>query len=237
MKLIKRLILLIFIILIISTIVIGIYGYLYYREIIEKVPISSKVTEIRNEPSFVKIEDIPDFYKNATVAVEDHRFYKHSALDIIGIIRATVTNAKNKEFQEGGSTITQQVAKNMYFINDNEVVRRKVAEGIVAYELEKNYTKDEILELYINIIYFGDGYYGIKEACNGYLKKDPIDMNLSEATMLAGIPNAPSVYSPTVNKDLCKKRQKKVIRSMVENEYLTQGEADQIDQSFIDNIN
>ena len=91
--------------------------------------------------------------------------------------------------------------------------------------MEKAYSKDEILEIYINTIYFGDGYYGIKEACNGYFKKDPKDMTLYEATMLAGIPNAPSVYAPTVNFNLTKSRQKKVVSSMVENGDLYEDEA------------
>ena len=116
------------------------------------------------------------------------------------------------------------------------MVRRKVAEMFTAIALEKQYSKDDILEMYVNIIYFGNGYYGIREASNGYLKKEPKDMNLSEATMMAGIPNAPSVYAPTVNKELCKQRQKKVIASMVENNYISKEEANGIDSGFIDNI-
>ena len=97
-----------------------------------------------------------------------------------------------------------------------------------AVDLEKNYSKDGILELYINTIYFGDGYYGIKEACNGYLNIDPSEMTLYDCTMMAGIPNAPSVYSPSVNPDLTKSRQKKVIADMVSYGYLSQEEADKI---------
>ena len=98
----------------------------------------------------------------------------------------------------------------------------------MAFKLESEYSKDDILEMYVNTIYFGDGYYGIKEACNGYLDKEPQNMTLYESTMMAGIPNAPSVYAPTVNPDLTKKRQQKVIDSMVEYGYLTQEEADNI---------
>ena len=136
---------------------------------------------------------------------------------------------ENKDFVEGGSTITQQVAKNLYFIStDTNSLYRKIAEIFMAYDLEENYNKDDILEFYVNTIYFGDGYYGVDEACNGYFKKSAKDMSLYEATMLAGIPNAPSVYAPTVNKDLALNRQRKVISTMVENEYLTQEQADEL---------
>ena len=98
----------------------------------------------------------------------------------------------------------------------------------MAFEYEKNCTKDEIFELYVNTSYFGDGYYGIKEACEGYLKKSPKDMTIYDATMLAGIPNAPSVYAPTVNFNLTQSRQKKVVASMLEYEYINQNQADEL---------
>ncbi|MBR3324640.1 MAG: transglycosylase domain-containing protein [Clostridia bacterium] len=227
----------ILIVIIIALAVIGWYGHGYYEKTIAKTPIETKVKEIREEYTFVKSDNIPENYFKAVVAVEDKRYYNHGAADIFGIGRAIVVNTKNKELQEGGSTITQQVAKNMYFIDDDsDVVKRKVAEMFTAMELEKKYSKDEILELYANIIYFGNGYYGINEACQGYLHKDPKDMNLAECTMMAGIPNAPSVYAPTVNKDLCKKRQQKVISSMVDNGDITKELAEKIDSSFIDEI-
>ncbi len=236
MKLIRKILIGILIILVLAIIGLGIYGYKFYKETITKVPLSTKIEEIRNDYTFVKRKQLPKEYLNAIVAVEDRRFYNHGPIDIIGIARATFSNIKNKRLGEGGSTITQQVAKNIYFIEETNVVKRKLGEIFVAIELEKNYEKDDILEIYANTIYFGDGYYGIKEACNGYLKKEPKDMNLAESTMLAGVPNAPSVYAPTANKELCKQRQRKVISSMVEEEYISKETADGIDQSFIDNI-
>lgn len=128
----------------------------------------------------------------------------------------------------GGSTITQQVAKNLYFITETDVVSRKVAEALVAIDLEKKYSKDDILEFYINTIYFGNGYYSIKEASNGYYNKEPRDLSLNEATILAGVPNAPSVYAPNKNPDLAQKRQKKVINDMVTYGYLSQEEANKL---------
>lgn len=128
---------------------------------------------------------LPKYYKDAIIAVEDHRYYNHGAIDIIALGRATISNLKQKDFKEGGSTLTQQTAKNLYFISEGDVLNRKTAEAIMSFELEKKYSKDEILDLYINTIYFGSGYYGIKQACEGYLKKAPADMTLYDATMLA----------------------------------------------------
>ena len=236
MKFIKRLLIILFLIIIVSGVALGMYGYTLYKDKIEEQPISDKVSDIYNNYYFVKIEDVPQDYINAIIAVEDNRYEKHGAIDIKAIIRAIVTNIKNKDLREGGSTITQQVAKNLYFITEKTVVRRKIAEMFMALDLENRYSKDDILEIYINTIYFGDGYYGIKQACNGYLNKEPKDMNLAESTMMAGIPNAPSVYAPTVNKELCRQRQNKVINSMVEYGYITQKEVDEIDQEFINEI-
>ena len=228
MKFIKRLLLFILIIIIIVGSVIFLNGYKLYKTTLSNLSLSDKISEIKDEDSYVSIKDVPKNYVNAIIAVEDHRFREHGAIDVIALLRATVSNIQAKEFNEGGSTITQQVAKNLYFINENDVVSRKIAEALVAFDLEKDYSKDDILEFYMNTIYFGEGYYGIKEASNGYYKKDPKDMNLDESTMLAGVPNAPSVYAPTINPDLAKSRQGKVLRSMVEYGYISQEEADKI---------
>ena len=236
MKIFKRFIIILFVIIVVAAVSLGMYGYTLYEDKIKEQPIADKVSDIENNYYFVSIDEIPEEYLDAIIAVEDHRFKEHGAIDVIGIGRAILTNVKNGELQEGGSTITQQVAKNLYFISEDTVVRRKIAEMFMAIELENKYSKEDILEIYINTIYFGDGYYGIKQACNGYLNKEPKDMNLAESTMMAGVPNAPSVYAPTVNTELCKQRQNKVISSMVEYNYITQEQADNIDQSFIDKI-
>ncbi len=228
MKFIKKLLLLILIIIIIVGSVIFLNGYKLYKTTLSNSSLSSKISEIKNKDSYVSINDVSKDYINAIIAVEDHRFRDHGAIDIIALLRATVSNIQAKEFNEGGSTITQQVAKNLYFINENDAISRKIAEALVAFDLEKNYSKDDILELYMNTIYFGEGYYGIKEAANGYYQKEPKDLNLDESSMLAGVPNAPSVYAPTINPDLAKSRQGKVLRSMVEYGYISQEEADKV---------
>lgn len=136
--------------------------------------------------------------------------------------------------QEGGSTITQQVAKNIFYIEETQPITRKSAEIITSFDLEKYYSKNEIIELYVNTIYFGEGYYGIEEACNGYLGKSTSEMNLADCTMMAGIPNAPSVYAPTVNPDLTRSRQEKVISDMNEYGYLTDEDMQELLDSLDD---
>lgn len=228
MKLFKRLLLFILILLIIVTSIVVINGYNMYKNAINQISLTDKITEIKADDTYVLLDSVPEHFRNAVISVEDRRFEQHGVVDVISIARAIVSNIKSKELREGGSTITQQVAKNIYFITEDDFISRKVAEIFVGIDLEKNYSKNDILELYINTIYFGDGYYGIKEACNGYLNKEPKDMNLDECTLLAGVPNAPSVYAPTNNIDLARSRQKKVISSMVKSNYLTQEESDSL---------
>lgn len=228
MKFIKRLLLFILIILLLIASFIIYNGHAMYKNAISEISLEKKVSNIRSDENFVNIKEVPKYYYEAIIAVEDHRYRQHGAIDIISIGRAIVSNVQAKELNEGGSTITQQVAKNLYFITEDNFVYRKIAELILSFDLENNYSKDEILELYFNTIYFGEGYYGIREASLGYYDKEPKDLTLYEATLLAGVPNAPSVYAPTVNPHLAKSRQGKVLRSMVEYGYLTQEEADKI---------
>lgn len=219
----KLLITFLFIIISVGTIFV-IQGYSLYKETIESMPIAKKIEELKKDKNYVEIENLPKYYLNAVVATEDRRFYDHGAIDIVSIGRAVYVNIRDKELKEGGSTITQQLAKNMYYITEQDGIR-KVAELFTAFDLEKECSKEEILELYVNISYFGDGYYGIGEATKGYLNKEPNDMTLDEATLMAGIPNAPSVYAPTKNPDLAKKRQEHVIKCMVENGYISEEDA------------
>lgn len=228
MKLIKRLILLLIIIVIIVGSIFILNGKKMYDDAIQQTTLDNTVSNIRADSNYIKLKDLPKDYINAIIAVEDHRFRDHGAIDIIAIGRAIWTNVTTFELREGGSTITQQVAKNIFFISEDDIATRKIAEIFAAIDLEKNYSKDDILELYVNTIYFGDGYYGIKEACNGYLDIEPSEMTLYDCTMMAGIPNAPSIYAPTANPELTRSRQKKVISNMVEYGYLSQEEANKL---------
>ncbi len=227
MKFIKKMfIVLIFVILIVGTLFIH-SGYKMYKEAINKCSIDEKVNEIKSKKSYTNIDNIPVMYKNAVISVEDHRFYKHKGIDIIAITRAIINDIKAMNFVEGGSTITQQLAKNMYFTQEKKI-ERKIAEVFMVNDIEKKYKKNEILELYLNSIYFGSGYYTVKDACKGYFNKELIEMTDYECILLAGIPNAPSVYSPNVNLELTKKRQKQVITKMVKCKYLTKEKAAEI---------
>lgn len=195
-------------------------GYDMYKEAIQETPLKEKVEGIKSKANYLKISELPQIYLDAVISVEDHRFYKHSGIDIIAIGRALINDIKAMDFVEGGSTITQQIAKNEYFTQEKKITR-KIAEVFMTYEIENNYSKDEILELYINTIYFGNGYYNIKDACEGYFGKSPNEMTAGECIMLAGIPNAPSVYNPKENPKLAKERQKQVADKMVKYGYLT----------------
>lgn len=228
MKFIRRLLLFILVIIIIIGSVLYLNGNKLYKEKLSEISLENKVSSVRENSNFIKLNSLPTYYKYAVVSVEDRRFYSHGTIDFIALARATFSNIKQKDFKEGGSTITQQTAKNLYLIKEKDVSNRKVAEFLIGRDLEKKYNKDEILELYVNTIYFGDGYYGIQEASKGYFNKDAKDLTLYEATMLAGVPNAPSLYAPTINFHLTQSRQKKVVSSMVETGTLSQEEADKL---------
>lgn len=222
----KILLVLILIILSILAIYIG-QGYKMYKNALDDKPLEEMVQEIRSQKSYTKISNIPDIYKDAVIAVEDHRYYDHKGIDIIAIGRALLNDIRARELIEGGSTITQQLAKNMYFTQD-KTLTRKIAEVFMAKKIESNYNKEEILELYVNYIYYGSGYYDIKSASLGYFDKEPQDLTEGESIMLAGIPNAPSVYNPKVSPRLARERQKQVIDKMVKYGKLSEGKADEI---------
>lgn len=174
----------------------------------------------KQKPNFVPLDKIPLNVKQAIVSVEDSRFYSHFGFDIAGIARAAFVNVQSGEIEEGASTITQQVIKNL-FLSSEQTIGRKIEELILAVDMEQNFTKEEILELYLNTIYFGSDFYGIGEASVGYFDKQPLELNLAEAAMLAGLPNAPSLYSPYVDFMLAKKRQFVVLDAMERSGYIT----------------
>ena len=199
-------------------------GYSLYAEALEEKPLEQRVAEQRAQPGYTALADLPGTYLKAVIAVEDHRFYEHGGIDLLAMGRALWNDLRTWSFAEGGSTITQQLAKNLCFSQEKSIVR-KVAEVFAAWDLERHYSKDEILELYVNSIYFGSGCYNVGSASETYFGKEPKDMTDSECTMLAGIPNAPSVYDPTANPDLALQRQRQVVERMVAEEFLTDGQA------------
>ena len=227
MKLFRKILIILLVLIILAGTICFIIGYSTYSKALEEKPLITRIQEIESSDNFVPFSELPKNYLNAVVAVEDHRFYEHGPIDLIAIGRDIWVNISNGELREGGSTITQQLAKNVV-LSQEETASRKLGEIVAAFDIEKNYSKDEILALYVNTCYFGEGYYGIYEASMGYYNKEPKDLNLDEATMLAGVPNAPSVYAPTVNPDLARKRQEHVLEKMVEYGYITQEEANSI---------
>lgn len=227
MKFIRRLLILLCLCVLCAGGFFAYQGYTRYETAVNKISIDEKVAEVRSNPSYTSIGSLPKTYLDAVVAVEDKRFYEHPGFDVIGIARAIKNNIQAGNLIEGGSTITQQLAKNLY-LDQEQSLTRKFAEGFLTLDLERKYTKKELLELYVNSIYFGDGYYCIADASAGYFGKSPQDMNDYESTMLAGVPNAPSVYAPTVNLELARSRQKKVIQCMVEEQYISKERADTI---------
>lgn len=202
-------------------------GYQMYKNALFEMPLQEKVTEIKSKNNYTSINELPQIYIDAVVAVEDHRFFEHRGIDVVSICRAVFNDIKAMKFIEGGSTITQQLAKNAYFTQEKKITR-KIAEIFMAFEFEKNYSKNEILEFYLNTSYFGEGCYTVKDASKVYFSKEPAEMSDYEAIMLAGIPNAPSVYAPTVNLNLAKERQLQVIQKMIKYEVLTEEEAKKI---------
>lgn len=192
-------------------------GYLKYKNAIDKLSLTDAVEEIRNKENYIKLSDLSSDYKNAVVAVEDHRFYSHNGIDIISMLRATYVNIQSSSLTYGASTITQQVGRLLYFTQEKSPIR-KIAEIFVAFDLEKNYSKDEILELYLNIIYFGNGYTGIYDASYGYFNKSPKYLTFYEATYLAGLPNAPSIYSN--DEKLGEERRLQVVNAMEKYNYI-----------------
>lgn len=169
-------------------------GYGMYREALADRPISQAVEELRATDTYTELDELPQTYLDAVVAVEDHRFYEHGGVDPIAICRAAFNDLRTLSLREGGSTITQQVAKNLFFTQDKHF-ERKVAEVFMAFDLEARYSKREILELYVNSSYFGSGYTGIGQAAPGYLGCDPSDMTDYECALMAGFPNAPELFA------------------------------------------
>ena len=227
MKTIKRILLLCLIVLVVVAGVQLKGGYDKYKAALESRPLSDVITELKGKENYTQYEDVPEIYYKALVAVEDRRFYKHNGFDVIGSARAIYNDIKAWELLEGGSTIAQQLAKNLYFPNDH-TLQRKIAEIFMALKIEDEYEKEDVLEFYVNGIYYGSGYYSIYDASMGYFGKEPKDMTEYECTLLVGIPNAPSIYSLNVRPDLAKKRQEKVVECMVDVEYITEDEGREI---------
>ena len=220
---------LVVLIVIFSLLYLGLYIYVKNNPIDIKINNSYYIydnnSKLVNSMSdeWIKLDNISDKLIRATISIEDKNYYKHHGFDYPRIIKSLYVNIINRNHMQGASTITQQYAKNL-FLDFSKTWRRKFKEAWFTFKLEANYSKDEILEGYLNTINYGN-VYGIENAAHYYFNKSAKDLNLAEASMLAGIPNSPSNYSPLLNETKAKKRQKIVLNSMVKNKYITKNDA------------
>lgn len=205
----------------------GYHGYEMYTSALEEKSVYEMAEDIKSRCRFVEYDELPEFYVNAVIAAEDQRFWKHSGIDILAICRAVLHDIKVMSPEQGGSTITQQLAKNEFFTQEKKL-ERKFAEVFMAFRIEKAFSKEEIFALYANSIYFGSGYYGIDSAAKGYFGKEISELSDYECAMLAGLPNAPSAYSPDASPELARERTAAVLNKMVKADCITEEQAETI---------
>ena len=195
----KLLFKMIIILLVIITGFCGYYGYLgyqIYQDKIQEQSLSERVNQLKSKEDYVTLDQISPIYKEAVLESEDRRFYQHGPVDYYGLARAMLTNLTTFSFKEGGSTITQQLSKNLCLSFEKDL-SRKFAEVFIARDLEKMYNKDEILERNLNITYLGEGNYGIQAASQYYYHIDAIDLNKQQSDILVKTLKRPSVYNPS----------------------------------------
>jgi penicillin-binding protein 1A len=239
---------------IVGLVVIGsvVAGVMVYRSLVQDLPSlaelenyqSSLVTKVYDRHGeliadffiekrmLVALEDVPLYVRQATIAVEDSRFYAHNGIDLLGIMRALWVNLQAGEVREGASTITQQVARTL-FLNRDRTLRRKLREAILARRIEQHFHKDDILRMYMNQIFYGHNAYGVEAAAQIYFGKSAKDLTLAQGALIAGLPQAPNKYSPLKNLDLALQRRAHVLRRMVVEGYLTPEEAHLAEQEPI----
>lgn len=230
LKVVWRILLVLIVLVMLVTGFFAVKGAIMWNDSKKGLSITQAVQNIREDEEFVKFEELPQFYIDAVISVEDRRFFKHNGISVKSIVRAALYDIKTKSLEQGGSTITQQLAKNVWF-SEEKRLERKFAEVWAAFDLEKAFSKNEIFELYVNTIYFGSNYYGIGEAAQGYFGKEPSELSDYECAMLSGLPNAPSVYSLDESPELAKQRLSQVLDSMTANKVLSEEKAREIMQS------
>ena len=202
-------------------------GYQTYQRALSEHSIAEVIKGIQAQASYISLAQVPQIYKDAVLAAEDPRFYRHNGIDVFAIAEALVRDIRERKLAAGGSTITQQLCKNQFF-TQKKLFTRKIAELFMVRKLEQHCTKDEILELYINSVYYGSGYYNLADASAGYFDKPVAALNDWECTLLAGLPNAPSAYTPTKSPRLALERQAQVLDAMIKHGYITQKQAQEI---------
>lgn len=190
------------------------------------------INPLRENSNWVKLADIPKNMQNALIAIEDHKFYEHDGISPEGILRAILANIKEGEIEQGGSTLTQQFVKNT-FLTHEQTMERKIEEAILSVVLEDKYSKDEILEMYLNTTYFGAGATGIHQASKVYFGKHVSRLSLEEAAVLAALPYAPSALNPLEHPIECKQRQMLVLNAMAKHGFISQDVADETKAEYV----
>ena len=190
------------------------------------------INPLRENSNWVKLADIPKNMQNALIAIEDHKFYEHDGISPEGILRAILANIKEGEIEQGGSTLTQQFVKNT-FLTHEQTMERKIEEAILSVVLEDKYSKDEILEMYLNTTYFGAGATGIHQASKVYFGKHVSRLSLEEAAVLAALPYAPSALNPLEHPIECKQRQMLVLNAMAKHGFISQDVADETKAVYV----
>ncbi len=203
---------------------------------IQKIYLAFNMEEVidplRESPDWTPLPAIPKDLQQAIISIEDHNFYEHGAIAFEGVLRAALVNISAGEILQGGSTLTQQFVKNV-FLTHEQSMERKIEEAVLSLMLEENYSKDEILELYLNTTYFGAGANGLKQAAKIYFDKSPQALTLEEAAVIAALPYAPSALNPLENPEGCKKRQLLVLQTMQKYGFINQDRAAQASAATI----
>lgn len=224
MKQWKKIIASILLLVIVSLGSIAMIGFIRYEILIHEHPLEEVIASIQENPDYVPLEEVDETFLDALLAVEDPEFYSHHGIVFSNIMEAVFTNLREQDLVMGGSTITQQLSKNIY-LDQRKTFQRKIAELFFVHDIEQRCSKDEILELYINIIYYGDGYYGIKQAAQGYFNTTPKQITAAQATILAGLPQAPAIYQLSDGMALAKKRQRVVLEAMEEHHLINESQS------------
>ncbi|MBQ6333886.1 MAG: transglycosylase domain-containing protein [Erysipelotrichaceae bacterium] len=199
-------------------------GYLRYKREVAALPIKQAVEAYTKDPDYVSFDKIDEDFVKAVVSVEDKRYFSRKGYDFIALFRALYHNLLAGDLIEGGSTITEQIAKNLYLDGYVTGLEEKSAEIYIFFALENNYSKEELFALYTNMNYYGDGYWGIRQASKGYYDREPDDLSLAQAAILAGIPNAPAIYQLSDGYEDAKGRQAWVLKTMYNNGYISQSQ-------------
>lgn len=224
----KRLIIKLFLLaVLITAAIVGYYvyrGWETYQAAVSDLPIEAAAEPYQTCSDCLAFSDIDEDFVDAVVSIEDKRYFVREGFDWIAFARAMIANLRAKQAVEGGSTISQQIAKNLYYQSVSRGIDEKIAEVFIMSRLEDIYSKEDLFAIYANMNYYGDGFWGLQQASRGYYQTDGNNLTVAQAAILAGIPNLPAVYQLSTGHDAAVERQRRVLSAMLKNEYITQEE-------------